>query len=160
MGTDRANYVYAKGGVTADLILSHLNTGEAKGDTYVSIEELQGSRFNDVLRGDNRDNTLIGGRGNDILNGRGGNDTLVGQNGSDTFVFANGFGNAVVQDFDEFSAAEKIHLAFLTAITDFADLSINHLSQDGADALIIEGAGTIRIKNALIGDLGADDFVF
>jgi serralysin len=95
-GTDLASYANATAGIVADLYSAGSNTGDAAGDTYVSMERLCGSAFNDTLRGDNRANLLNGLAGNDMLNGRDGNDTLIGGNGADrlnggggtdTFVF-------------------------------------------------------------------------
>ena len=71
---DRASYRNSASGLTADLLISANNTGEAVGDTYVGIEGLEGSNFNDILRGDNNNNFLIGGAGADVLDGRGGFD--------------------------------------------------------------------------------------
>jgi serralysin len=85
-GIDLANYGSAAAGVIADLLYSSINTGEATGDTYVSIERLYGSRYNDNLRGDNAANAIFGAAGNDILYGRGGNDTLLGGDGNDNLV--------------------------------------------------------------------------
>ena len=52
------------------------NTGGGGKDTLVSIENLYGSPYNDVLTGDAHDNMIVGGAGNDTLYGGGGNDTL------------------------------------------------------------------------------------
>lgn len=58
--------------------------GEAKGDSFKGIENLVGSRFNDVLCGDDNANRLTGGDGDDTLVSYGGNDVLVGGAGADT----------------------------------------------------------------------------
>ena len=74
-GFDAASYNSAPVGVTASLADSSINTGEAAGDTYVSIEALRGSSFDDHLIGNGQDNFLHGGPGADILDGGDGNDT-------------------------------------------------------------------------------------
>lgn len=84
-GRDRAQYNQATAGVTADLGYAHVNTGEAAGDSYIGVEDLIGSKFDDRLRGNDGNNKLIGGRGDDTFHGRGGNDTMIGGAGNDTF---------------------------------------------------------------------------
>jgi Ca2+-binding RTX toxin-like protein len=85
-GFDLAQYSGSAVGLTVDLLNAAANTGEAVGDTFLGIEGLVGSSFNDVLRGDAAANILSGGDGNDLLVGRGGADSLFGGLGSDTMA--------------------------------------------------------------------------
>lgn len=41
------------------------------------MENLHGSKYNDILEGDDKDNTLFGGSGDDILIGLGGANALM-----------------------------------------------------------------------------------
>ena len=159
-GTDTASYANAGGSITADLILTGSNTGDASGDSFSNIQNLTGSGFDDVLRGTFAANVIDGGAGNDTLLGRGGGDTYTGGAGDDTFTFQNGFGLETIMDFDAFSAGERINLGSVTGITDFADLTANHLSDNGTDSFITDGAGTITLLNVLNSDLDAGDFIF
>ena len=70
-GIDYANYATAGGPITASLADQTINTGEAAGDTYTSIEGLYGSNFDDTLIGDGGDNFLRGNAGGDTLQGGG-----------------------------------------------------------------------------------------
>lgn len=85
-GSDWASYASSGQGVYADLSLGKVLYGDAQGDTLVSIENLEGSGYNDTLAGGEDANTLWGQGGNDELRGNGGNDTLAGQAGSDTLT--------------------------------------------------------------------------
>ena len=79
-------------------------------DTFIDIENIIGSEFNDNLTGDDNANSLTGKDGNDTINAAGGNDFIVGGTGadnltggagSDTFVYLNpGEGNDTVTDFE------------------------------------------------------------
>ena len=82
-GVDLAEYSGATSKVRADLGNRGSNTGEAKGDSYASVENLLGSKYGDVLGGNGGANRLSGAYGNDLLVGRGGNDKLYGGNGND-----------------------------------------------------------------------------
>ena len=86
-GVDLATYANAAAGVSVSLANPAGNTGDAAGDTYVSIENLTGSSFNDTFNGNTSANTIAGGAGNDGIRGNLGNDVLWGQAGSDIFHF-------------------------------------------------------------------------
>jgi hypothetical protein len=59
------------------------------------------------------------------------------------------------------SHLEKIDLSAVSTITDFADLSANHLNQIGADTVISDGAGNaVKLSNIAAADLQAADFIF
>lgn len=66
-----------KKGITISLADSSLNTGEAKGDTYNSVEKVIGSKGHDTIYGNNGANTLLGMEGNNTLIGGKGKDTLA-----------------------------------------------------------------------------------
>lgn len=55
----------------------------------VSIENVYGTSFNDIIRGNDFNNTLYGGAGNDQLEGGDGNDTLHGGSGIDKLYGGN-----------------------------------------------------------------------
>jgi Ca2+-binding RTX toxin-like protein len=71
-------------GLRADLAITSTNTGRAAGDVYVSIEDLTGTFFNDVLVGNSSGNVIRGENGRDAVFGREGNDTLQGGEGADS----------------------------------------------------------------------------
>ncbi|MCV9963372.1 hypothetical protein OIU34_15815 [Pararhizobium sp. BT-229] len=85
-GSDTADYSTSRTGLTVSLLSRSLNTGDAAGDSYTSIENLTGSGFADSLFGNNSDNILQGGSGNDSLTGNDGADTLSGNTGNDTLI--------------------------------------------------------------------------
>ncbi len=65
-GNDNVDYTWATGKVTINLANLALNTGDAKGDTYFSIEEFYGSSFGDTFIG-NTAADRFGSDGNDWL---------------------------------------------------------------------------------------------
>jgi Ca2+-binding RTX toxin-like protein len=71
--------------------------GDANGDTFTGIENVEGSGYDDNIWGDNRDNRIEGLSGNDQLMGRDGNDTLVGGAGVDQMWGGTGSDNFVFQ---------------------------------------------------------------
>jgi Ca2+-binding RTX toxin-like protein len=96
-GQDCADYSDSKDWVNVDLNkrdTAQSGEGErnhAADDVLIGIEDVLGSRFNDVIKGDDKDNRLWGGDGDDSLDGGAGNDTLHGGDGNDTLH--GGYGN-------------------------------------------------------------------
>lgn len=92
-GTDTATYISAISGISVSLLtLESQNTGGAGFDQLISIENLLGSSFNDILTGNAESNLLqgnigddkmIAGIGEDTIEGGKGNDTLDGGSGDD-----------------------------------------------------------------------------
>ena len=90
------------------------------------IEKIVGSRFSDVLYGDDADNMMLGGAGADRLNGAGGSDSIDGGEGSDTAFYAEVRADAQIA-WDRTTGAISVAMTtgtdVLTAIEriDFAD---------------------------------------
>lgn len=121
-GTDTASYAGATKGVTASLTKASLNTNDAKGDTYVSIENLMGSNYADKLTGNSVVNVLVGGAGNDQLYGAKGADDLYGGSGNDVFLFtalSDSTVSATGRDtiFDFYGNGDRIDLSAIDANT-------------------------------------------
>ncbi len=74
-GQDIADYSLSADGVTVDLDNLSASGGDAAGDTFTSIEIIQGSNQADMLLGDSNSNRFRGAAGADLLDGRGGFDT-------------------------------------------------------------------------------------
>jgi serralysin len=83
-GSDTASYYTSTAGIMASLSYGVGAGGDAEGDTYASIENLEGSEYADALVGNDGNNSLEGWGGDDLLDGRDGDDTLWGGSGNDT----------------------------------------------------------------------------
>ncbi|MFN4203915.1 MAG: calcium-binding protein [Tabrizicola sp.] len=161
-GTDLASYAGAAAGVLADLTTPGLNTGEAQGDVYVAVEDLEGTSFNDTLAGDAAANRLYGGAGNDSLSGRAGNDILFGGDGNDILLGGAGsdilYGGAGfdIASYADSTTALRVDLETPSLSTGFAsgDLfqGIEGLT-GGSASDTLQGDGQ---ANLLTGGLGND----
>ena len=153
-GSDTASYIHAGvGGVVASLTLSTdftaglavIPSGDAAGDSYVSIENLQGSTFADTLIGDGANNTLSGDSGDDVLEGYGGADALYGGDGNDTASYSHATG----------PVSASLTVGLLTPIGDAAGdtyFSIENLTGSSFNDTLIGSGGA----NLLSGG-GGDD---
>lgn len=89
-GNDTASYLYASQGVSIDLGLNTAQDTRGSGtDTLLNIENLQGSKYDDTLLGNDASNILNGDAGNDSLDGKAGADTLIGGDGNDNYYVDN-----------------------------------------------------------------------
>lgn len=83
-GYDTLDYSGATAGRGVDVFLQLGYGGrDAAGDTYSSIENVTGTKFQDFLWGDNNTNVFNGGAGNDFMRSFGGNDSFIGGTGND-----------------------------------------------------------------------------
>lgn len=89
-GNDTASYSTSALGVITNLTTGRGATGDARGDVYESIENLEGSQWGDRLIGNNTDNSLSGLDGDDFIDGRSGDDQLFGHAGDDDLQGGNG----------------------------------------------------------------------
>lgn len=86
-GLDIADYAGSSAAVTVRLYNGVATGGSAEGDSFVSIEGVNGSAFADSLYGSlDIGDRLSGGEGNDTLSGLSGDDTLIGGGGADRLV--------------------------------------------------------------------------
>ena len=128
-------------GVTIDLREGTASGGHAQGDTFIGIENLAGSRMDDVLRGDGNNNDLWGDAGNDVIDGRYGDDTVSGGEGDDSLY--GGVGN------DDITGQDGADILSGAAGNDT-------LGGDAGNDTLYGGAGA----DSLWGDAGNDVFLF
>jgi len=149
-GTDRVGFTLAAGGVIASLATGGVS-GEAAGDIYVSIEDLYGTEFDDVLEGNDKANVILGMGGANTIRGLGGDDHLSGGNENDTF-----YGGAGA---DEINGAGGFDYARYDDATSGVAVRFGAGSGDAAGDVLtsIEGVVGSAFADSLGGIGGADD---
>jgi len=152
-GFDMVSYLFAPSAVTVDLGFDRGDgtfgkvTGGDNGDTFVSIEDIEGSGFDDQLLGlAGQSNRILGAGGNDAIDARGGADIVDGGAGDDTIVahggdlqLRGGTGNY-----------DTIASGGVSAVFDFA-----------ANTFSVDGVGIVSVLEfeGAIGGAGNDRFV-
>jgi Ca2+-binding RTX toxin-like protein len=152
--------------------------GHAQGDFISSsIENVTGSTFNDILRGNAQANRLDGGAGNDLLRGGAGvdangvGDNLIGGDGIDTVDYSTSTAGVLVGLTDVVDAStigqggdaqgDRISFTIENIIgSGLADQlqgnsQANRLDGGGGNDILVGGAG----DDVLIGGAGADTMV-
>ena len=135
LGSDTNSFADITTGVTATIAEDGSGTAEygQVSETFVGIENLEGSDNDDVLTGNDSDNGINGRQGNDIITGLGGDDFLFG-------------GEAVETGFT--LSVQNQPLASVTTQQPPADL----VSAAANDELSISVAGQIRGRLLLQSD--------
>jgi Ca2+-binding RTX toxin-like protein len=173
--SDTVSYEDSIVGLTVNLDLPALNTGNAAAHTYISIESVIGSAFDDVLTGNAEANTLDGGGGADLLTGLGGDDLYIVDNAADIVsetagggtldqVFVAGMSYALsgTTDIEVLRTLDQTSAIALNLFGSSASQSItgnrgaNKLKGLGGDDTLAGNQG----KDTLVGGDGRDSFVF
>jgi hypothetical protein len=149
LGVDTVVYLSSSERVVVNLATGVGKGGNAKGDQLISVENIQGSIFNDQLTGSSSDN---------ILSGHFGNDMLTGGAGKDIFEFKTGWDEDTIRDFE--NGADKLDLSSWLAIDSFTDLKANHLSVSGKNLIIHDGTDELVLLDTKKIELDASDFIF
>ncbi|WP_069305794.1 CAP domain-containing protein, partial [Methylobrevis pamukkalensis] len=85
-GSDTAMFGHVQTGLVISMRTPSKSTGEARGDTFVNVETIVATSFDDAVYGDETANILRGLDGADVLDGGNGDDILEGGSGADTLV--------------------------------------------------------------------------
>jgi Ca2+-binding RTX toxin-like protein len=157
-GADTASYLTAAAGLTVSLTTG-TGTGDAQGDTFISIENLTGSGFTDTLVGDSNANVLDGGGSSDILQGLLGDDTYVVDNIADVVLEVANEGNDTINASVNFILAANVESLVLQGAADlqgYGNELVNTLFGNTGDNILNGEAGA----DTLTGNVGNDAFIF
>ena len=144
VGTDTASYAGAAAGVTVNLASQEVQDTVGDGlDMLVSIENLIGSAFGDVLSGNTAANVLDGGAGSDSMAGGAGDDTYVVDNAGDVVTEAADGGEDTVRSSIDIALAENVENLILTgaASSGAGNASDNQLTGNAGNNTLNGGAG-------------------
>lgn len=153
-GTDWVTYQDSSEGVTVDLKNGTGDRGDAKGDTFESIENVTGSDHDDIITGSAERNILKGGDGDDLFIVSEGRDYIDGGKGFDTLDYSQ-MGEGVEVDLrdqtDDISGQEftGIEGVIGTSDADTVHATSKHTVFDGG-----QGADTLKLYH----DTGSFEF--
>lgn len=158
-GIDTLSLADIGAGVTASLATGIASYVPASGaliiDTFINIENILGSAFDDALTGDDGDNVLTGAGGSDALAGGAGDDTLV----SDAVDDIDGGEGTDTADFTDATSAIVASLAdgVVDTVSVLEDGSTD-LPEFGETAAFFPlETGISRISNTVVNAAGVPD---
>ncbi len=154
-GNDTADFSDIPFEVNADLATGsaeYVVNGNRVQDTLISIENLNGTKLDDTLAGDDQVNILRGDDGDDTLIGRKGDDVMIGGAGNDRMIWNNGDGSDIMrgnggQDVTEVNGAvdagDEFELGSNGKRVDFrrVNLGLFELDIDSVESMEINGGG-------------------
>jgi hypothetical protein len=100
-------------GVYIDLWNGQGFSADAAGDVYVSIEGVIGTRYADILIGDDNDNVLNGEDGNDVIYPHGGSDVIRGGEGQDWYILDGIKGATLIDNYARDGGQDELFLSTL-----------------------------------------------
>lgn len=145
-------------GIDADLVTGIVTDTFGDTDTLIGIEQINGSLFDDTIRGDANGNAFWGGfDGDDILDGRGGDDYFTGGDGNDTIIGGTGFDTVAYEWEHEDGGSQGINANLGTnTVTDtFGDTdTLNSVEEliGSVFADTITGSASADVINGFDGD--------
>lgn len=152
-GSDTTSYLDAPSSVTVNLgITGPQQTGGGGVDTLISVENLIGSNYDDVLTGDDNDNTITGLFGVDVIRGGGGNDRLIGDTGTNEDLALGAsdlmYGGAGDDTYSVYQAGDIV-VEYIAEGTDTIFASVDYVLPDNVENLIIFNGALIGTGNNL-----------
>lgn len=161
-GIDSVSYLASNVGVFVDVVNGG-DTGDADGDSYISIERFFGSQFDDIILGSASNETIYGYGGEDALYGRQGNDVMVGGAGDDSFGYdPSQDGVDVINDFVAGAGANEYIFIFGgdPNIDSFAEVMSFAQDISGNTMFLFGGGNVLTVIGVATTDFTSDDFDF
>ncbi|XP_064642133.1 uncharacterized protein LOC135496637 [Lineus longissimus] len=97
-------------GIYVDLHYGQGAGADAEGDIYISVENVYGTPYDDVLIGNDDDNIILGRAGNDVIYPGNGTDLLIGAEGRDVYIIGGTTGVKTIQNAANDSAEDTLTL--------------------------------------------------
>ena len=148
-------------GIVLDLQSNFFETSSLHSQ-MANIENVIGSRSDDVLSGDGMNNIISGGAGNDIIDGKGGADILAGGAGRDIFKYSSieeiGIGDGNRDTIFDFEVGIDGDVIDLSAITggNAMFMGVSEFAPGGTEAMVRINTGSRLLEIDIDADAKVD----